>query len=103
LLALVATSERLTPDLALRFDRDGQVVGKVLLPVHEEPEDDGLDDLGEESPPPPAAPVVLALGDGARPSKPCKCVDPFEWNEPGVCARCGHRLAGGRVPTGTRV
>jgi hypothetical protein len=91
------------PDLVLELGPDGEVLARRLLTryVAEGGQDDELDDF-VEVPPAATAPAVLALGDGARPAKPCKCSDPFEWDEPGVCARCGHRLAGGRVPRGTR-
>jgi hypothetical protein len=60
-----------SPNLALELDRDGDVIAKQVLTLHQDPDDDGRGDFGDEQPLPEpvdtARPAGTALhGSGAE-------------------------------------
>lgn len=73
-----------SPNLALELNGDGEVIARQVLSLHR-PDDDGLDDLGEEEPLP--EPVDVR---NARPAKRCGCPEPRRDGE--TCCICGRSL-----------
>jgi hypothetical protein len=81
-----------SPNLALKLDRDADVIASQALTLHR-PDEDELDDLGEEEPLP--YPGDLSH---ARPARRCECPHPRHDGDE-TCSICGHLLA---VEAGTR-
>jgi hypothetical protein len=60
-----------SPNLALELDRDGDVIAKQVLTLHQDHDDDGRGDFGDEQPLP--EPVDIRH---ARPALRCTCPVP---------------------------
>jgi len=88
-VVLLDTKGSLVPDVMLRLDTAGDVVGRVLLgvpPAAQEEEDDDFEEI------PQLTAAVAALGDGATLGRRCRCERPLANGE--GCSRCGCPLPG---------
>jgi hypothetical protein len=91
---LIDTTGLGQPDFAVELDREGRLVSHTALTVYaDDPEEDGLGDLGPEVTV-EGEPVLEALQDGALLGRRCRC-DSRGWTSAGIArgavVRCPSR------------